>query len=136
MNLKWRLALVASLVSSVGYAGEAPELSGAELYATFCASCHGSAAHGDGPIAPLLKMSVPDLTQIAARRGGIYSPKEMQRIIDGRFGIGAHGTREMPVWGHELYAYDGKDSARRKRVNEMIAELVVYLGFIQTVRVD
>jgi mono/diheme cytochrome c family protein len=133
---KWQLALVASMAFSVGYAGEASDLSGAELYATLCANCHGPSAHGNGPVAPLLKIPVPDLTQIAARRGGLYSPKEIHQIIDGRSVIEAHGSREMPIWGQELYAYDGKDVARRKRVNKMIAELVAYLGFIQSVRID
>ncbi len=130
------LVAIAIQFASLANAGEAPVLSGAQLYSTFCASCHGSTAHGDGPVAPLLKTAVPDLTLFAARRGGVFSPKEMQRIIDGRISIAAHGTREMPVWGRELYGYDGKDAVRRKRVNEMIAELVAYLGFIQTVRVD
>jgi mono/diheme cytochrome c family protein len=136
IKAKWHLAFLAVVAFPVGHAGEAPDLSGPELFATFCASCHGPAARGDGPIAPILKIAVPDLTLIAARRGGKYSPKEMQRIIDGRSAIAAHGTRDMPVWGDELYAYNGQDRARRRQVNKMIAELVAYLGSLQTVRVD
>jgi mono/diheme cytochrome c family protein len=130
------LIVSANIVASFAAAGEAPELSGVELYSTFCAGCHGQSAHGDGPMAPLLKINVPDLTLIAARRGGVFSPKEMQRIIDGRFAIAAHGSRAMPVWGKEFFGYQGKDPARRRQANERIAELVAYLGYIQTIRID
>ncbi len=43
-------------------------LSGMQLYERLCASCHGVAAKGDGPIAPLIKIGVPDLTRIAETR--------------------------------------------------------------------
>ncbi len=133
----WTFIGLASIVLwGAAAAGEAPEMSGAELYATFCSSCHGESARGDGPIAPALKVPVPDLTLFAARRGGVFSPKEMQRIIDGRFAIKSHGSREMPVWGNEFYGYAGKDPFRRQMVNRRIADLVAYLGFIQSVRID
>jgi mono/diheme cytochrome c family protein len=77
-------------------------MSGEELYGRFCASCHGTTGRGDGPVASSLKVEVPDLTLIARRAGGAYPRDRIERIIDGRYIIGAHGSRTMPVWGEDL----------------------------------
>ena len=71
---------------------------GAELFARHCASCHGAAATGDGPLAPLLMVPVPDLTGLAARNDGVFPMLEVVHTIDGRVGRKAHGG-PMPVWG-------------------------------------
>ncbi|HSU19655.1 MAG TPA: c-type cytochrome [Acidobacteriaceae bacterium] len=77
-----------------------PSLDGPTLYVTYCAVCHGKAADGQGPMAPVLKVRVPDLTEIAKRNGGIFPFVRVQKIIDGTDTAGlGHGTREMPIWG-------------------------------------
>src|SRR5678815_2198989 len=73
--------------------------SGGRLYQESCAPCHGLGARGNGPVAPILKVAVPDLTLIAARRGGAFSADEIFRIVDGQADLGSHGPRKMPVWG-------------------------------------
>lgn len=72
---------------------------GPDLYKAYCAVCHGADAKGDGPMASELKTPPPDLTQLAVRRGGMFPREEVRRIISGEGTKGAHGTREMPVWG-------------------------------------
>jgi mono/diheme cytochrome c family protein len=77
-----------------------PSLDGPTLYATYCAVCHGKAGDGHGPMAPVLKIRVPDLTEIANRNGGVFPSARVEKTIDGTELAGlAHGTREMPVWG-------------------------------------
>ena len=71
---------------------------GEALFAQHCASCHGVAATGDGPLAPLLTVSVPDLTGLAARNDGVFPMLDVVHTIDGRAGRQAHGG-PMPVWG-------------------------------------
>jgi mono/diheme cytochrome c family protein len=72
---------------------------GAQLYRTYCASCHGERALGDGPLAASMRRSPPNLTEIAKRNNGVY-PKEMVfKIIDGRQRVAGHGGPDMPVWG-------------------------------------
>ena len=112
-------------------ADEAPEMSGAELYRTFCATCHGVQARGDGPVAADLKVAVPDLSSIASRNGGDFPRERVREQIDGQRTRSAHGSRDMPVWGWELYAVKGEDTARRKRVAELIDRVVGYLESIQ-----
>jgi mono/diheme cytochrome c family protein len=77
-----------------------PALDGPTLFMTYCVVCHGRAADGRGPMAPILKTAVPDLTKIAKRNGGVFPLARVQNIIAGTepSGLG-HGTREMPVWG-------------------------------------
>lgn len=108
------------------------QLSGAELYEQLCASCHGVLAKGDGPVAPLIKTGVPDLTQIAARSGGEFRADEVRRKIDGRWDRPAHGPRDMPVWGWQFYdSRDPNDSNARARADATIGRLVDYLRSIQ-----
>jgi mono/diheme cytochrome c family protein len=115
-------------------AAEAPDMSGAELYKSFCAPCHGVEGHGDGPVAPSLKRRPADLTLLARRTGGVFSPEAVHRMIDGRSMPRAHGSSDMPVWGWELYGYEGEDATRRQRVAEFIDQLVGYLQSIQIPR--
>jgi mono/diheme cytochrome c family protein len=78
-------------------AGELPP-DGAQLYRTYCASCHGNRATGDGPAAIAMKVPPPDLTLIASRNRGVFPAERVRQIIQGR-GPAAHGERTMPVWG-------------------------------------
>ncbi len=125
-------AMIALLLSAApSVADEAPDMSGAELFRVFCASCHGANAEGDGPVAATLKPEVPDLTRIAARNGGTFPAEKIRTIIDGQSVPRAHGTRAMPVWGWDFYAIDRQDKARRARVAEMIDRLVEHLRSLQ-----
>jgi Cytochrome c553 len=108
------------------------EMSGMEIYRQLCASCHGTSGKGDGPVAPLIKIPVPDLTRIAWRDGGEFPTEDVRRTIDGRWDRRAHGARDMPVWGWRLYdSANPDDAAERARVDSMIGRLVDYLNSIQ-----
>jgi mono/diheme cytochrome c family protein len=102
---KYFLSILALMFVGICRAGEAPAMSGAELYREFCASCHGVKGHGNGPVASSLRQKVPDLTLIAKRRGGSFPAEEIHRIVDGRLIPRAHGSAETPVWGWELYGF-------------------------------
>ena len=128
---RWLIATIAIAATATCVADEAPNMSGAELYRVFCASCHGATAHGDGPVAATLKPQVPDLTRIASRNGGTYPTERVRAMIDGQSVPRAHGTRAMPVWGWDFYAVTGEDPPRRNRVAELIDRLVEYLRTIQ-----
>jgi mono/diheme cytochrome c family protein len=69
-----------------------------------CASCHGLAGKGDGPMRSALVKPPADLTTIAQRHGGQLPQELIWELIDGRWSGdgGPHGSREMPVWGQEF----------------------------------
>jgi mono/diheme cytochrome c family protein len=127
------LAAAALATGGIGqlHAGPTPTTEGAELYRLHCAGCHGASGHGDGPVAPLMAIKVPDLTRIAARRGGRFPEDEVARIIDGLSPLAAHGTRHMPVWGYEFYGPDSDDETAQREANERVERLTRFLGSIQ-----
>jgi mono/diheme cytochrome c family protein len=101
------------------------------IFAKICASCHGTDARGGGPVAESLKTPPSDLTEIAARREGVFEADEVAAIIDGRRAIGAHGPREMPVWGDSLAHAVGDEELREERIDRAIRHLVEFLETIQ-----
>ena len=104
-------------------------VAGAELFRTYCASCHGTAARGDGPLASAMTRKPSDLTEIAKRNGGLYPSELVFRTIDGKKPIRGHGGPDMPVWGDAFArSRDGGDPERVKRV---IQSLVDFLESIQ-----
>lgn len=132
-----RIIAIAALTSVAACANrpssqEVSQLSGREMYGRLCTSCHGVGARGNGPMAPLLKIDVPDLTRIAHRNGGEFPAEQVRRTIDGRFEQPAHGLPYMPIWGWKFYdseaAHDAQGSAG---VDSPIERLVVYLRSIQ-----
>ena len=126
------LALLAGCASNEPTRREISTLSGVELYEQLCSSCHGVSGKGDGPVAPLVKIGVPDLTRIAWRGGGEFPTEDVRRTIDGRFDRPAHGPRDMPVWGWRFYdSSNTNDAQERARADATIDRLVNYLRSIQ-----
>jgi mono/diheme cytochrome c family protein len=117
-----RLATLVAYVASLQAvdAAPAPARSGAELYRTHCASCHGADGRGGGPIASQLKREPPDLTRFQMINGGAFPAARLRRIIDGRE-VAAHGDRTMPVWGDVFrHAPDGGRDAATARVDALL----------------
>jgi mono/diheme cytochrome c family protein len=106
-------------------------LSGAALFQIACAECHGTKAAGKGPAAARLHQAVPDLTRIAARRGGKISDEELFRLIDGQADLGTKPLREMPAWGYEFFGDDPDDQIAHRQAIERIRRIMSYLRSIQ-----
>lgn len=102
---------------------------GIEMYAVYCAPCHGVAGKGDGPAAYSLKTPPSDLTKLSARHNGKFPEAEVHTAILGDANAlhGSHGSKDMPVWGRVFQAtgHDDMDSDLRLR------NLVAYLKSIQ-----
>jgi mono/diheme cytochrome c family protein len=77
---------------------------GRDTFAGACAACHGAEAGGNGSMADLISIPVPDLTRIAARNGGEFPWLTVVHQIDGRSGLRGHGG-PMPLFG-ALFAGD------------------------------
>jgi hypothetical protein len=75
-------------------------IQGKDLFNAYCASCHGSDAKGNGPMATSLKVRPADLTRISRRNHDVFPLMRIQKIISGEEQPSSgHGSREMPVWG-------------------------------------
>jgi len=100
------------------------------LYVHHCASCHGVNGDGRGPVAPQLKTAPTDLRFLALRYGNPLPEDRIASFIDGRADIAAHGPRDMPIWGEQVWKYpEGKGPSWQ--VTSRIADLVAYLQSIQ-----
>lgn len=137
------LLIAATLLpAAVAVAAESTSREGfdaAALFKASCAPCHGLAGAGDGPVASVLASEVPRLDDLTRRAEGVYPADYVREVIDGRSEIGAHGTREMPVWGlrfERLYQTPEApgaqtDAEARASAEMLITGLVDYIRTLQ-----
>jgi mono/diheme cytochrome c family protein len=103
--------------------------SGSALFRSYCASCHGAGAKGDGPLSANLRVAPADLTLIAKRNHGKFDAEKVHRAIDGRGPKEIHGGSDMPVWGDAFKrAAEGYSEAK---VKERIDALVDHIATLQ-----
>lgn len=124
-------AAAALTLSGVAHSADYVTMSGKDLYARFCASCHGVEGRGDGPVSGSLKVEVPDLTMVARRAGGPFPRDRIVRIIDGRHILGAHGSRTMPVWGEDLSRLEIGNPEAERATRIVIGRLADYVWLLQ-----
>ena len=121
------VAYVESLQASPAATAAAAPPSGAELFGTLCAPCHGASGSGDGPMAAQTRQVPPDLRKLQVRNRGQFPAAALERIIDGQR-VGAHGTRTMPVWGDVFFREPG---GTRAGADARVRALVDYIRTIQ-----
>jgi cytochrome c oxidase cbb3-type subunit 2 len=90
--------VLSTVLSVAPVAGEAVPGRGAELYATYCAGCHGDAGDGRGPAADMLIVKPRDFTKGVFKfrstpTGELPTDADLYRTITN----GAYGT-SMPAW--------------------------------------
>ena len=106
---------------------------GPEIYAHYCATCHGIEHTGKGPMAPALLVRPSDLTTLSARNGGVFPTLRVVRRIDGRDPLVSHGS-DMPIYGD---FFEGEDTPLKTPAGQPIltsrpiVELVEYLQGVQ-----
>lgn len=122
----------ADLAARVQQTVEAPLVSesGAALFKTYCATCHGKSGKGDGPLSQHLRSLPPDLTLLARRAGGKFDAEKVYRIIDGRRPVAGHGGADMPVWG-DAFQRTGYGRGTEDAVRARIQAIVEHLRSIQ-----
>jgi mono/diheme cytochrome c family protein len=124
-------AVAATAIPTAANATDVTAMTGEQVFVRFCASCHGRDGRGTGPAAAALRAPPPDLTQIAVRYGGSFPDDWIYQSIDGRVLVGAHGTREMPVWGVRLWSEQDDEVAAGLKTEAVIDRLVDWLRSIQ-----
>jgi mono/diheme cytochrome c family protein len=102
---------------------------GGSVFRTYCASCHGKEAKGDGALAESLRVRPPDLTLLAKKNKDVFDADKVHRIIDGREPVKGHGDTDMPVWG-DAFKRSGEGFSE-KAVKARIDALVKHLKAIQ-----
>ena len=122
-------------LAGLGRAAERPDpdaaAKGKVIYQRYCASCHGSDARGNGPLAADLRVAPSDLTRLAEKANGRFPFDLVARSIDGRQTTRGHGTPDMPVWGEIFPKTAGTESPS---VNSAVGRIAHYLWSIQATR--
>jgi mono/diheme cytochrome c family protein len=106
--------------------------SGPADFQSYCASCHGATAKGDGVIAKMLVKRPPDLTLLAKRNNDVFPQDKVFKMIDGRSPGASHPGTDMPIWG-EAFA-KSTDSPSAEATAARITALVRHLEMIQEKR--
>ena len=102
--------------------------SGKEMFNSYCASCHGLDARGDGPAAPAMNRKPADLTALAKKNGGKFpATKVISTLME--YNTLGHGSKDMPVWGPLLSSVSHDDPAILELRRKNIA------GYIETLQV-
>ena len=115
----WAARAGAQEIKSVPITPTSPE-SGQEMFAAYCAACHGKDARGHGPAATALKKLPADLTQLSRKNGGKFPEVQVMRFISGEDELAAHGNRDMPVWGSLFrFAPPGDEANIRLRLSNL-----------------
>jgi len=102
-----------------------PSISGRDTFRYYCASCHGRDARGNGPVARALTTRPANLTKLTAKNHGQFPVGRVKAFIgEGRPGLPAHGSPEMPVWGPVFQSLDPSDPVARARIDNVVAYLI------------
>ena len=103
-------------------------VSGAQMYSSYCASCHGVNLKGNGPSAAALKTPPADLTLLSRNNDGKFPAAHVKSVLMFGSRVPAHGAADMPVWGPVL----GKmDQANAQETQLRICNLSRYLESLQ-----
>lgn len=132
------LSLLVLTIAGIANADEARI--GEQEFKAHCAVCHGANGKGDSAFTGLLKVAIPDLTQLSKKHNGVFPISRVYELIDGRAEIKAHGSRYMPIWGSRYSAelteaidpfLPERKKAIEKIVNTRVIELVFFIASIQ-----
>ena len=102
--------------------------SGQEMYASYCAVCHGANATGNGPAQSALKIPATDLTTLAQKNGGKYPAMHVSSVLRGDAELAAHGSKDMPVWGP---LFRNMSQGHDAEVQQRIANINSYIDSLQ-----
>ncbi len=102
--------------------------SGKEMFNSYCASCHGTDAKGNGPAAAALKSTPADLTALTKNNGGKFPADRVMSILTGQGTVTAHGNRDMPVWGPVFWRMSQGHPAE---VQQRVTNLTKYIESLQ-----
>jgi mono/diheme cytochrome c family protein len=98
-------------------------IEGKDLFASYCASCHGMDAKGSGPASAAMKTKPPDLTLIAKRNRGKFPAAKVEQLITGDQMKASHGSTGMPIWGPVFHRVERDQDMGLLRINNVMRYL-------------
>jgi len=102
--------------------------SGKQMFADYCAPCHGLSGKGDGPAASALKTTAADLTQLTKKNNGKFPKDHVMNDLRRGSPLASHGSTDMPVWGP---LFKSLDPTNPVMVDQRIRNLSLYIESLQ-----
>jgi mono/diheme cytochrome c family protein len=138
------VTLAAALAVGVVYANQtasntlvvpvnkAPANNGKQMYASFCAPCHGLDGRGQGPMAAALKQQPTNLALLSKNNGGKFPDIHIVSVLQFGAANPSHGTAQMPVWGPVFSKLDESNPSQSDELRSLrINNLSEYLRTLQ-----
>jgi mono/diheme cytochrome c family protein len=105
--------------------------SGARMYESYCAVCHGTDGKGTGPAAKALKTLPVDLTTLTKHNNGKFPTTYVhQTILGGAAMPASHGTKGMPAWS-SLFLSISERAVPEAEVELRAFNLTMYVKSLQ-----
>jgi len=104
--------------------------SGQQMFATYCAACHGASGTGNGPAAAAMKVPPVDLTMLSQKNGGKFPTNHVSSVLQFGAANPAHGSADMPVWGDLMLSLTTSANPD-VQVHQRISNLTEYLKTLQ-----
>ena len=101
--------------------------SGAQMYQSYCASCHGTQGKGNGPAVEFLKTPPPDLTRLSLINGGEYPEARVFAKLSRSPHPQGEASLTMPDWDRLFRSLDSS----RSQVNLRAYNLTAYIQSLQ-----
>ena len=101
--------------------------SGAYLYRTFCASCHGEGGRGDGPVADLGPRP-SDLTRLREANGGVFPRARVDAVLRETRRVAGHQVAAMPNWRDVLRKTERADD---RTISSRLDALISHVESLQ-----
>lgn len=107
-------------------------LAGEEMYASYCAACHGEKGKGDGPAAAAMTTPPRDLTTLSkSNRGHFPRAHVFFSILNGQPRPRGEQGYEMPNWKEPFYSLCVGQRGCDAEVQMRIVRLTDYLKSLQ-----
>jgi mono/diheme cytochrome c family protein len=128
---------IGSIMSWTPGHAQGPDI-GKQEYMFSCADCHGADGKGNGPVAQYMKSKVSDLTVLAKNSAGAFPFARVYDVIDGRQAVGAHGPRNMLIWGNE-FSREGENRSGGNATPEELSsyargKIIALIGYIYSLQ--
>jgi mono/diheme cytochrome c family protein len=98
--------------SSAAYQGEL-------TFRTYCSSCHGKQARGDGPLANDLKVQPANLTELSKKNEGEFPYEMVITTIENGRNVRGHGTEDMPAWGDAFEMTSQNEAEAKAKISQL-----------------
>jgi mono/diheme cytochrome c family protein len=133
-NRVCQAAALALAAGTIGCTAPAPQVEvGRAAFQDNCASCHGTRAMGDGPMAVFVRTGVPNLRELSLRNGGAFPEGRVVRVITRISDLHADIVA-MPDFGALLTASPTTYSAPDGETIPTDAKVIAIMRYLESIQ--